>query len=83
MGMTECRSRLRAFWRRRLLRLRDRIDARLERLEQKKAALMESVVSEEEPSPPARPRPARRRARPARRPPPRAQQPAEGQAPSA
>ena len=83
MGMTECRSRLRAFWRRRLLRLRDRIDARLERLEQKKAALMESVVSEEEPSPPARGRPARRRARPAQRTPPRAQQPAEGQAPSA
>jgi len=83
MGMTECRSRLRAFWRRRLVRLRDRIDARLERLEQKKAALMESVVSEEEPSPPARGRPARRRARPARRTPPRAQRPAEGQAPSA
>jgi hypothetical protein len=83
MGMTECRSRLRAFWRRRLLRLRDRIDARVERLEQKKAALMESVVAEEEPPPPARGRPARRRARAARRTPPRAKQPAEGQAPSA
>jgi hypothetical protein len=58
MGMTECRSRLRAFWRRRLLRLRDRIDARLERLEQKKAALMESTVAEEEPPPPVRRRPA-------------------------
>jgi predicted ATPase with chaperone activity len=67
MGMTECRSRLRAFWRRRLLRLRDRIDARLERLEQKKAALMEAVAREEEPSPPVRRRPARRRERPARR----------------
>ena len=66
MGMTECRGRLRAFWRRRLLRLRDRIDARLERLEQKKAALVESAVSEEEPLPPVRRRPARRRARPAR-----------------
>jgi hypothetical protein len=78
MGMTEYRSRLRAFWRRRLLRLRDRIDSRLERLEQKKAAVMESVVAEEEPSPPVRRRPARRRARPARRTPPRAEQPAEG-----
>jgi len=77
MGMTEYRSRLRAFWRRRLLRLRDRIDARLERLEQKKAALMESAVSEEEPPPPIRRRPARRRARPARRTP----SAAEGQAP--
>ena len=66
MGMTEYRSCLRAFWRRRLLSLRDRIDARLERLEQKKAALMESVASEEEPPPPVRRRPARRRARPAR-----------------
>jgi hypothetical protein len=83
MGMTECRSRLRAFWRRRLLRLRDRIDARLERLEEKKAALMESAVSEEEPSPPVRRRPAGRRARPAGRTPPPAKQPAEGQAPSA
>jgi hypothetical protein len=82
MGMTECRSRLRAFWRRRLLRLRDRIDTRLERLEHKKAALMESVVAEEEPSPPVRRRPAPRRARPARRTPSPAQQPAEGQAPS-
>ena len=78
MGMTEYRSRLRAFWRRRLLRLRDRIDARLERLEHKKAALMESVVAEEEPSPPVRRPPARRRARPARRTPPPAEQPAEG-----
>ena len=77
MGMTEYRSRLRAFWRRRLLRLRDRIDARLERLEQKKAAMMESAVSEEEPPPPVRRRPARRRARPARRTPAAA----EGQAP--
>ena len=67
MGMTEYRSRLRAFWRRRLLRLRDHIDARLERLEQKKAALVESAVSEEEPPPLVRRRPARRRARPARR----------------
>ena len=82
MDMTECRSRLRAFWRRGLLRLRDRIDARLERLDRKKAALMESTVSEEEPSLPVRRRPARRRARPARRAPP-AQRPAEGQAPSA
>jgi len=81
MGMTECRSQLRAFWRRGLLRLRDRIDARLERLDRKKAALMESAVSEEEPSPPVRRRPARRRARPARRAPP-VQRPAEGQAPS-
>jgi len=77
MGMTEYRSRLRAFWRRRLLRLRDRIDARLERLDQKKAAMMESAVSEEEPPPPVRRRPARRRSRPARRTPPAA----EGQAP--
>jgi len=82
MGMTECRSRLRVFWRRRLLRLRDRIDARLERLEQKKAALMEWAVSEEEPPPLARRRPARRRARPARRTRPPAEQAAEGQAPS-
>jgi hypothetical protein len=67
MGITECRSRLRAFWRRRLLRLRDRIDARLDRLDRKKAALVESVASEEEPPPPVRRRPARRRARPARR----------------
>jgi hypothetical protein len=66
MGITECRSRLRAFGRRRLLRLRDRIDARLERLDQKKAALVESAVSEDEPSLPVRRRPARRRARPAR-----------------
>jgi hypothetical protein len=77
MGMTEYRSRLRAFWRRRLLRLRDRIDARLERLDQKKATMMESAVSEEEPPPPVRRRPTRRRARPARRTPPAA----EGQAP--
>jgi hypothetical protein len=83
MGMTECRSRLRAFWRRRLLRLRDRIDARLERLEERKAALMESAVTGEEPSPPARRRPTRRRARPARRTAPQAEQPAEGHAPSA
>jgi hypothetical protein len=83
MGMTECRTHLRAFWRRRLLRLRDRIDVRLERLEQKKAALMESTTSEEEPPPPVRRRPARRRARPTRRTPARAERPAEGQAPSA
>lgn len=70
MGMTECRSRLRDFWRRRLLRLRDRIDARLERLEQKKAVLAESLAAEEEPSPPVRRRAARRRGRPARRTPP-------------
>jgi hypothetical protein len=67
MSMTEFRSCLRAFWRRRLLRLRDRIDARLERLEQKKATHVESRAAEEEPPPPARRRPARRRARPARR----------------
>jgi hypothetical protein len=77
MDMTERRSRLRAFWRRRLLRLRDRIDARLERLDQKKAAMMGSAASEEETPPPVRRRPARRRARPARRTPPAA----EGQAP--
>jgi hypothetical protein len=82
MGMTEYRSRLRVFWRRRLLRLRDRIDARLERLDRKKAALVESVASEEEPSPPVRRRPARRRARPARRTPAPVERPAEGQAPS-
>jgi hypothetical protein len=79
MGMGEYRSQMRAFWRRRLLGLRDRIDARLERLEQKKAALIESVAAEEEPPPPVQRRPARRRARPARRTP---QRPAEGQAPS-
>jgi hypothetical protein len=83
MGMTEYRSRLHAFWRRRLLHLRDRIDARLERLDRKKADLMESAVAEEEPLPPARRRPARRRGRQARRTPPPAQRPAEGQAPSA
>jgi hypothetical protein len=70
MDMMECRSRLRGFWRRRLLRLRDRIDARLERLEQKKAALAESRTVEEEPSPPTRRGPTRRRGRPARRTPP-------------
>jgi len=70
MDVTECRSRLRGFWRRRLLRLRDRIDARLERLEQKKAALAESLIVEEEPSPPVRRGPTRRRGRPARRTPP-------------
>ena len=70
MGMTECRSRLREFWRRRLLRLRDRIDVRLERLEQKKAALAESLTVEEEPSPPVRRGPTRRRGRPARPTPP-------------
>jgi hypothetical protein len=67
MDVTECRSRLRGFWRRRLLHLRDRIDARLERLEQKKASLAESLTVEEEPSPPARRGPTRRRGRPARR----------------
>ena len=60
MEMTECRGRLRAFWRRRLLRLRDRIDSRLERLDQKKAALAESPAVEGEPSPRTRRRPARR-----------------------
>jgi len=69
MEMTECRSRLRAFWRRRLLRVRDRIDSRLERLEQKKAALAESSPAEEEASRPARRRPARR-GRPAPQAPP-------------
>ena len=60
MGMTECRSRLRAFGRRRLLGLRDRIDARVERLEQKRAAPAEPPAVEGEPSRPARRRPARR-----------------------
>jgi hypothetical protein len=75
MDMTECRSRLRGFWRRRLTRLRDRIDARLERLEQKKAALAESLTVEEEVARPARRGPTRRRARPARRTPPPAEAP--------
>jgi len=70
MDMTECRSRLRGILRRRLLRLRDRIDARLERLEQKKAALAESLTVEEEAPRRARGGRARRRARPARRTPP-------------
>jgi hypothetical protein len=73
MGMTEFRSRLRGFWRRRLLRLRDRIDARVDRLEQKKATLVESRAVGEEASPPARRRPARRRPRQARRTPPPAE----------
>jgi hypothetical protein len=73
MGMTEFRSRLRGFWRRRLLRLRDRIDARVNRLEQKKATLVESRAAEEEAPPPARRRPARRRPRQARRTPPPAE----------
>ena len=60
MAMTECRSRLRDFGRRGLLRLRDRIDRRVERLDQKKAALVEPRAAEGEPSPPARRRPARR-----------------------
>jgi hypothetical protein len=75
MDMTECRGRLRGFWRRRLLRLRDRIDARLERLDEKKAALAESLTVEEEPSPPVRRGPTRRRGRPARRTPPAATAP--------
>jgi len=58
-----------AFWRRRLLGLRDRIDARVERLDEKKAALTEPVAAEGEPSRPARRRPARR-GRPAPQPPP-------------
>ena len=69
MGMTECRSRLRAFGRRRLLGLRDRIDARVERLEQKRTTLAEPPAGEGEPSRPARRRPARR-GRPAPQPPP-------------
>ncbi len=60
MAMTECRSRLRDFGRRKLLHLRDRIDRRVERLDQKKAALAEPRAAEREPSPPARRRPARR-----------------------
>jgi hypothetical protein len=75
MDMMECRSRLRGFWRRRLLRLRDRIDARLERLEQKKTTLAESLTVEEEPSSHARRGPTRRRGRPARRTPPAAEAP--------
>ncbi len=63
MGMTEWRSRLRSFGRRRLIRLRDRIDGRLERLDRKKAALRETAA-EAEPSRPSR-RPASRRSRPA------------------
>ena len=78
MSMTEFRSRLRAFSRRRLLGLRDRIDARLERLDQTKATLVESRAAEEEAPPPARRRPTRRRARQARRTTP---PPAEGQTP--
>jgi hypothetical protein len=69
MEMTECRGRLRAFWRRRLLHLRDRIDGRLERLDQKKAALAESPAVEGEPSRPVRGR-TRRRRRPAPQAPP-------------
>jgi hypothetical protein len=76
MDMTDCRSRLRGFWRRRLLHLRDRIDARLERLEEKKAALAESMTAEEEVARPARRGPARRRGRPVRRTPPAAEAPA-------
>lgn len=75
MDVTECRSRLRGFWRRRLLGLRDRIDARLERLDQKKAALADSLTVEEEAPPPARRGPTRRRGRPARRTPPAATAP--------
>lgn len=63
MGMTEWRNRVRAFGRRRLLRLRDRIDGRVERLDRKKAALRETAA-EAEPSRPSR-RPASRRSRPA------------------
>lgn len=70
MDMTECRSRLRGFWRRRLLHLRDRIDARLERLDEKKAALAESLTVEQETPRPTRRGPTRRRGRPARRTPP-------------
>jgi hypothetical protein len=69
MGMTEWRSRLHAFSRRRLLGLRDRIDSRVERLERKKTALTEEPAVEGEPSRPARRRPARRR-RPSPQPPP-------------
>ena len=76
MSMTEWRSRLRAFGRRRLLRLRDRIDSRLKRLEEKRATFVESRAAEEETPPAPRRRPARRRTRQARR---TAAPPVEGQ----
>jgi hypothetical protein len=65
MAMSELRARCRDFWRRRLLRLRDRIDRRVAYLEEradKLAAAHEAPAAEGQ-----RPRPRRQPARRARR----------------
>ena len=65
MAVSELRTRYRGFWRRRLLRLRDRIDRRVAYLEgriEKLAAAREAAAAEAE-----RPRPRRRPVRRARR----------------
>jgi hypothetical protein len=65
MAVSELRSRCQGFWRRRLLRLRDRIDRRVEYVEEhieKLAAARQASAAEGE-----RPRPRRRAARRTRR----------------